>query len=287
MAETEADYQGLHPANDHDRYPGGDHGRHPGSNRDRYPSADRDENPGGGGDEYSGEVTDRQSRDRGRKSDFVRAEGHGDQHRATEPELNRHDHERERRWTDRDRRLGDRVDDWVRPRYGDHEEGGQPQGDYWTPVPADARYDDEPYGWPTPIDRLPAVPDYEPATGFDLIDVSGPTALVPQWPPLRPTNQVEQPRQWTGSDDGGQWTGPAEENARTGPGDTGPAEAGSWSGDAEKRPWTGPAEERPVEPARRTRSESTLLLPTLDEDEQRPRPRPRPSTVYRSKHAAE
>jgi hypothetical protein len=140
---------------------------------------------------------------------------------------------------------GDRVDGWVRPEYHDRPEFA---GAYWTPVPGAVRDDDEPYGWPIPINRLPAVPDYEPATGFDLVDASEPTAQVPQWPPLRPADQIDHSRAWTRPDD-----------------------------------------DRGAVPTRRARSESTQLLPTLDEEaeDQRPRPRPRPSTVYRSKHAAE
>jgi hypothetical protein len=78
------------------------------------------------------------------------------------------------------------------------------------------------------------------------VGVSEPTAQVPQWPPRRPSDQIEHPRH------------PDDEQAA-------------------------------VTPTRRARSESTQLLPTLDEEsqDQRPRPSPRPSTVYRSKHAAE
>lgn len=88
--------------------------------------------------------------------------------------------------------YGSRVDGWVRPEYHD-DPPETPSGEYWTPVPMDAldlpEDDPEPsargYGWPTQVERLPAVPDYEPATGFDLTPVaSEPTEFVPTWPPV-------------------------------------------------------------------------------------------------------
>ncbi|BBH64755.1 hypothetical protein ACTI_14400 [Actinoplanes sp. OR16] len=79
--------------------------------------------------------------------------------------------------------YGDRVDDWVRPRYQDLDDR-PPAGEYWTPVPDDLYTDPEPsargYGWPVPVERLPQVPSYEPATGFDLtaVEAAEPTAFV-------------------------------------------------------------------------------------------------------------
>src|SRR6185436_628351 len=72
-------------------------------------------------------------------------------------------------------RYGDRVEGWVRPEYRHQPDEPRP-GEYWTPIPVDLAGDAEPsakgYGWPRPVERLPAVPDYEPATGFDLIPIS-------------------------------------------------------------------------------------------------------------------
>jgi hypothetical protein len=87
-----------------------------------------------------------------------------------------------------DRSYGDRVEGWVRPEYQEAADEPTP-GEYWTPIPVDLDPDPEPsakgYGWPRPVERLPAVPDYEPATGFDLPRVpSDPTELVPVWPPV-------------------------------------------------------------------------------------------------------
>jgi hypothetical protein len=88
------------------------------------------------------------------------------------------------------RGYGDRVDGWVRPQYRAVRDE-PPSGEYWTPIPVDLTGDDpEPsakgYGWPMPVERLPAVPSYEPATGFDLAPVEAePTEVVPAWPPLR------------------------------------------------------------------------------------------------------
>ncbi|HWS34667.1 MAG TPA: hypothetical protein VN408_18240, partial [Actinoplanes sp.] len=68
-----------------------------------------------------------------------------------------------------------RYKDWDQP---------APTGDYWTPVPDDL-YSASVMG------PLPPVPDYEPATGFDLppIPQSGP---MPEWPPRR----IRLPRSW-------------------------------------------------------------------------------------------
>ncbi|GAA0542264.1 hypothetical protein GCM10010172_24620 [Paractinoplanes ferrugineus] len=83
-------------------------------------------------------------------------------------------------------RYGDRVEGWVRPEY--QEPANEPRaGEYWTPIPVDLNPDPEPsaqgYGWPLLVERLPAVPDYEPATGFDLNPVPAePTEFVSVWP---------------------------------------------------------------------------------------------------------
>jgi hypothetical protein len=100
-------------------------------------------------------------------------------------------------------RYGDRVEGWVRPEYQDEPE--PVAGEYWTPVPAGS-YETE-YGWPTPVERLPEVPPYPPATGFDVpvaIEAE-PTTAVPQWPPARPDDRIELPRSWSHRNE----TGPA------------------------------------------------------------------------------
>jgi len=97
-------------------------------------------------------------------------------------------------------RYGDRVEGWVRPEYQDLPDEPRP-GEYWTPIPVDLAGDPEPsakgYGWPRPVERLPAVPDYEPATGFDLIPISEPTEVVPTWAGHddRP-GRIRLPRSW-------------------------------------------------------------------------------------------
>jgi hypothetical protein len=97
------------------------------------------------------------------------------------------------------RGYGDRVDGWIRPQYAD--QPNSPAGDYWTPAPdsAYADLDSAGYGWPVPIERLPAVPWYPPASGFDVdpIEEAEPTAVVPQWPPAQPSNRIELPRAWS------------------------------------------------------------------------------------------
>ena len=142
--------------------------------------------------------------------------------------------------------IGDRVNDWVRPQY---RELPKLAGAYWTPPPEAAQYA-EPYGWPVPVERLPAVLDYEPATGLDLVPASEPTAVVPQWPP------ANRERQHT-------WTEPGEK---------------------ERHP-----QRRAVMIRRTRRSEPIQAQPSAEDEAQdpRPRPRPRPSTVYVSRHAAE
>jgi hypothetical protein len=102
-----------------------------------------------------------------------------------------------------DRSYGDRVEGWVRPEYQQVADEPTP-GEYWTPIPVDLNPDPEPsakgYGWPRPVERLPAVPDYEPATGFDLPRVpSDPTELVPIWPPVNEErrSRLRMPRPWS------------------------------------------------------------------------------------------
>jgi hypothetical protein len=199
---------------------------------------------------------------------------------------------RPRTWGDR--RYGDRVDGWVRPQYHDLP---QSEGAYWTPVPEAARYAG-PFGWPIPVDRLPAVPDYEPATGFDLTPVAEPTAVVTQWPPAGSATEwrpVQPEQQWPPAR---QWP-PASrlESPRSWP-----APGGAMA--PQEQPfWVAPEEEderRPrrravmirrgrAEAKRRGTADPTQALPPVEDvvKDQRPRPRPRPSTVYVSKHAAE
>ena len=142
--------------------------------------------------------------------------------------------------------IGDRVNDWVRPQY---RELPELTGAYWMPPPETAQYA-EPYGWPVPVERLPAVPDYEPATGLDLVPASEPTAIVLQWPPANREQQHT-------------WTEPGEK---------------------ERHP-----QRRAVMIHRTRRSEPIQAHPSAEDEAQdrRPRPRPRPSTVYVSRHAAE
>ena len=158
------------------------------------------------------------------------------------------------RLADRPDRYGQRVDGWVRPEYRDCRDV-PPSGEYWTPIPVDLAGDPEPsakgYGWPVPVERLPAVPSYEPATGFDLAPiVAEPTEVVPSWPhpaEERP-GRIRLPRSW---------------------GNRNETRSSSWAARDEK-----PADEPPAEERRR-----------------RPRPRPekpadRTATVYVSRHAA-
>ncbi|GIF10866.1 hypothetical protein FHX34_101762 [Actinoplanes teichomyceticus] len=171
-----------------------------------------------------------------------------------------------------DRGYGDRIDGWVRPRYRDLDDR-PPSGDYWTPVPDDLYADPEPsargYGWPVPVERLPAVPDYEPATGFDLspMQAAEPTTLVPTWRPRDPDHRVRLPRSWAERDDHGP-TGPF-------PADNPPA------------PRTG--EEAADDPLRRGHRAAEAEPPGRGA---RSRPRPRPATAaepessYVSRHSA-
>jgi hypothetical protein len=166
-----------------------------------------------------------------------------------------------------DRAYGDRVAGWVRPEYHD-DPVGPPSGEYWTPVPLEGlgldlpEDDPEPsargYGWPTPVERLPAVPDYEPATGFDLAPVATePTELVPTWPPLPDDRRIQLPRTWASRDakpSGNRFL--ENEPRRPAPDDAG----------------------------------QRFRAPTGEPERRRPRPRPRPANpdnVYVSRHAAD
>ncbi|XVU24769.1 hypothetical protein ACQPZJ_47455 [Actinoplanes sp. CA-054009] len=164
-------------------------------------------------------------------------------------------------------RLGHRVEGWVRPEYRQTRDE-LPSGEYWTPIPVELDADHEPsakgYGWPLAVERLPPVPDYEPATGFDLAPVEmEPTQAVPTWPPgddgERP-GRIRLPRSWQSRND-------KRRAAR---------------------------EQQP--PAREWRPENESP-PAEREGRPRPRPRPRPaeaapppshpSRVYVSRHAAD
>jgi hypothetical protein len=183
-----------------------------------------------------------------------------------------------RRMDRSDRRYGDRVAGWVRPEYHD-DPPPSPSGEYWTPVPMPdlgfdlAADDPEPsakgYGWPIQVERLPAVPDYEPATGFDLTPVPAePTEAVPIWSPNR---RGRSPREWTGRNekpDG--WTGRNEK-----PGD---------NRFLENEP--GPGRRKNHDEA-----DQRFRAPIVEPQRRRPRPRPRPAPdpndVYVSRHAAD
>ncbi|BFU42345.1 hypothetical protein KRMM14A1004_05820 [Krasilnikovia sp. MM14-A1004] len=92
-----------------------------------------------------------------------------------------------------DQRYGDRVEGWVRPQYREMPVADT-AGAYWTPAP-DGPYVEPSangYGWPVPVERLPAAPPYEPVTGFDEPPVSDLTTVVPSWPPIGET--TNQPR---------------------------------------------------------------------------------------------
>ncbi|GIF43108.1 hypothetical protein Axi01nite_74190 [Actinoplanes xinjiangensis] len=71
-------------------------------------------------------------------------------------------------------------------------------GDYWTPLPDDLFADPEPA---LEIAALPPVPDYEPATGFDLPAMPPavpPIGPMPEWPPREP--RVRLPLSWAERD---------------------------------------------------------------------------------------
>jgi hypothetical protein len=57
-------------------------------------------------------------------------------------------------------------------------------------------YADGGYGWPVPVERLPEIPPYPPASGFDVRPVGESTAVVPEWPPAQPSERIEAPRSW-------------------------------------------------------------------------------------------
>ncbi|WP_250027746.1 hypothetical protein [Paractinoplanes maris] len=163
-------------------------------------------------------------------------------------------------------RYGHRIAGWVRPEYRQVREE-PPSGEYWTPIPVDLDPDPEPsakgYGWPSPVERLPSVPDYEPATGFDLLPVEPePTEVVTS---LADERRVRQPRNWA--------TRNEKREVRR-----------------ERREWRIENESLPT----------TQLFASATDDpppttRRRPRPRPRPSVeppdrstrVYVSRHAAE
>ncbi|MCO8272400.1 hypothetical protein M1L60_17535 [Actinoplanes sp. TRM 88003] len=165
-------------------------------------------------------------------------------------------------------RYGHRVHGWVRPEY-QHVPEEPPAGEYWTPIPVDLDPDPEPsakgYGWPAPVERLPSVPDYEPATGFDLAPVEHePTEVVS----ARPDGRTPMPRSWAARND----------------------KRESRSDRRERREWRTENEALPT----------TQLFAAASDDpaparRRRPRPRPRPSVepperstrMYVSRHAAE
>jgi len=170
-------------------------------------------------------------------------------------------------WVERpDRRFGDRVDDWVRPQYRELPESA---GAYWTPVPEAAQYAG-PYGWPIPVERLPAVPDYEPATGFDLAPVCEPTAVVSwppvdsevAWPPATPVQPDEPGRPWR------PWPPLRQEEQRAPaqpPMQWPPAEPERRQG-AERGPQTRPARQRPpAQPVWATREEPPIWVGREDQ----------------------
>jgi hypothetical protein len=186
-----------------------------------------------------------------------------------------------------DRRYGDRVEGWVRPEYRNQAEEPRP-GEYWTPIPVGLDDDPEPsakgYGWPAPVERLPAVPSYQTATRFDLLPLSEPTEVVPAWRDGREDGKgrISLPRSWASRNEK-----PSRREKPAGPEPDGVAKGGAKGGvnygadnsgkgsadDGGKGREKGGAE---PEGGRR-----------------RPRPRPRPdagvdrSTVYVSRHAAE
>ncbi|MDY7088718.1 MAG: hypothetical protein SYR96_26885 [Actinomycetota bacterium] len=179
-------------------------------------------------------------------------------------------------------RYGHRVEGWVRPEYR-HVPEEPPSGEYWTPIPVGLEPDPEPsakgYGWPMAVERLPAAGDYEPPTGYDLVEHE-PTEVVSAVPPARKrrdrapvgdrANRIRLPRNWPARDD--KYQEPATREWRV-------------ENDS---------------PPRRRRADSTQRFTAVTNDpppvsRRRPRPRPRPSaepsdrstTMYVSRHAAE
>ncbi|MEV6487359.1 hypothetical protein AB0M20_01785 [Actinoplanes sp. NPDC051633] len=173
------------------------------------------------------------------------------------------------------RREGDRVQGWVRPEYDDD----PAPGEYWTPIPETMSS----YGWPIPVERLPEVPPYPPQSGFDIapydqdVDaMDGPTKLVPQWPPAKPSGRIELPRSW---------------QARNAQGRDPQGRIAQSRSAEDAEPADRPRRRSPV---RRRVPAPDAPAPAAGEADQarRPRPRPRPapaerSTVYRSRHAAD
>ncbi len=173
-------------------------------------------------------------------------------------------------------RYGHRIQGWVRPDYR-HVPEEPPSGEYWTPIPVDLDPDPEPsakgYGWPSPVERLPSVPDYEPATGFDLAPVEHePTEVVSA---RSDEQRFGLPRSWSARNE--KRAGRAEKQE-------------SRSDRRERREWRTENEALPT----------TQLFAAVSDDQpparrRRPRPRPRPSVeppdrstrVYVSRHAAE
>jgi len=189
-------------------------------------------------------------------------------------------------------RHGDRIDGWIRPEYREQYEPG---GEYWTPVP-ESSYADAGYGWPVPVERLSPVPSYPPHSGFDPepVDEPEPTAVVPQWPPAKPSERTDPLRTWTDRNT----KSPRVEAALNWVArDRTPAvrdeAALDWvardrNPDGRSRRGATMIDRRPP-----GGSAETEMLPAVNETAPRRRPRPRPSppdqqsTVYRSRHAAE
>jgi hypothetical protein len=189
-------------------------------------------------------------------------------------------------------RYGDRIDGWIRPHYREQYEPG---GEYWTPVP-ESSYADAGYGWPVPVERLPPVPSYPPHSGFDPepVDEPEPTAVVPQWPPAKPSERTDPLRSWTARNT----KAPRAEAALDWIArDRAPAVRDEAALDwvARDRDPDGRSRRGAVMIDRRPPggSADTELLPAVNETAPRRRPRPRPSqpdqqsTVYRSRHAAD
>jgi hypothetical protein len=172
-----------------------------------------------------------------------------------------------------------------------------------------------------PVERLPEVPPYPPASGFDVpVEVNEQTRVVPQWPPAKPSDRIELPRGWGDRNPGNReavtrWE--AQDHNLTGidwPVNDDAADDPDQPQRARRRAVMirrGRAEdpEPPVRGRGQTRrrisppaeaipalGDSTQMLPPVDDpgdgEARRPRPRPRPahpdrSTVYVSKHAAD
>jgi hypothetical protein len=221
-----------------------------------------------------------------------------------------------------DSRHADRVEGWVRPRY----DRDIRSGDYWTPIPESdyAELDSSGYGWPVPVERLRAVPrDDERAAHTERAEDAEPTAVVPQWPPAKPSARIELPRTWSRTDAPSRrrlrdddlindrsepidsWV-QADRDGRDG---WQRASAAKDRGDRQHPP---DPEDRADRQARRSTAlrrrggaaatefipvvgDSTQVMPPVTADgepRRRPRPRPNPeaearSTVYVSRHAAE